>query len=71
MTSADCAIVDEETGAKLAVQGAKFLAYAPHYTGQSLPVDSVRDVLSVVEKSSLENGNGGTYVSHFGNKQWL
>jgi hypothetical protein len=71
MTSADCVIVDEETGAKLATQVAKFLAYAPHYTGQSLPVDSVKDVLSVVEKSSLKNGNGGTYVSHFGNKQWL
>ncbi|KAF2805520.1 NAD(P)-binding protein [Mytilinidion resinicola] len=49
----------------------KFAHYAPHFKGPATPEASVQDVRSVWEKASIENGDGGTYLSHFGNKQWL
>lgn len=49
----------------------KFAVYAPHFTGPITPQESVRLMLKVFESSSIENGNGGTFVSQFGNKQWL
>jgi hypothetical protein len=64
-------IVPEEEQQKLMTMAGKFAAYAPHFTGGSKPEDAVSDVLKVVEKSSLANGDGGAYLSHLGNKQWL
>ncbi|KAM5343335.1 hypothetical protein ACJ41O_014301 [Fusarium nematophilum] len=49
----------------------QFAAYAPDFKGPVTPESSVKDVLSVIRNSSLEAGNGGSFVSHFGNKQWL
>jgi hypothetical protein len=53
------------------IRGKKFMAYAPHFKGNSEPEDAVRDVLNVMEKASLANGDAGAYVSHFGTKNWL
>jgi hypothetical protein len=50
---------------------AKFAAYAPDFKAPDTPPDSIRAVMSVVEKSSIENGDGGAFVSHFGNRQWI
>ncbi|KAF7182596.1 hypothetical protein CNMCM7691_002167 [Aspergillus felis] len=49
----------------------KFAAYAPHFKGPLTPEESVRQVRSVWEKASVEDGWGGAFVSHLGNKQWL
>ena len=49
----------------------KFQAYAPHFTGPSTPESSVKDMMSVIEKASIAAGDGGSFVSHLGNKQWL
>lgn len=49
----------------------KFKQYAPHFEGEAQPESAARDVLSVIEKSSLANGDGGAYISHLGTKQWL
>lgn len=49
----------------------KFQQYAPHFTGPVPPKDAIRDVISVWERASVENGDGGSFVSHHGNKQWL
>ena len=49
----------------------KFAKYAPHFTGPSTPQESISDMMKVFEGSSIEKGNGGTFVSHMGNKQWL
>lgn len=49
----------------------KFKAYAPHFAGPITAQESVDLMLKVFERSSIENGNGGTFVSQFGNKQWL
>lgn len=46
------------------------MKYAPHFGGPDSVETSVNNVLSVVDKATIEN-NGGKVVSHFGNKQWL
>jgi hypothetical protein len=63
--------VSEEDTQKLMVQSSKFAEYAPHFKGADTPENSVKAVLNVLENASLENGSGGAYLSHFGNKQWL
>jgi hypothetical protein len=50
---------------------AKFASYAPHFTGPITPEDSVKHILSVINKASIEAGDGGSFISHYGNKQWL
>ncbi|KXX73125.1 hypothetical protein MMYC01_209876 [Madurella mycetomatis] len=49
----------------------QFKRYAPHFTAPENPENAVRDVISVWEAASVENGDGGSFVSHHGNKQWL
>ncbi|KAH8716743.1 putative short chain dehydrogenase [Phaeosphaeriaceae sp. PMI808] len=49
----------------------KLSAYAPHFKGPISTEESVRAVRSVWEKASVENGDGGSFVSHLGNKQWV
>ncbi|PTB37196.1 uncharacterized protein TrAFT101_010932 [Trichoderma asperellum] len=49
----------------------KFLAYSPQFKGPATPEAAVKDVISVWEKASIDGGSGGSYVSHYGNKQWL
>ncbi|RYP08519.1 hypothetical protein DL764_001850 [Monosporascus ibericus] len=56
---------------KLGAMMQKFQQYAPDFKGPTTPELAVKDVISVWEKASVENGDGGTYVSHKGNKQWL
>lgn len=53
------------------VQSAKFAGYAPHFKGPDKPEDAVKSILKVAENASLANGDGGAFLSHFGNKQWL
>ncbi|KAG6354612.1 hypothetical protein INS49_004630 [Diaporthe citri] len=50
---------------------AKFQQYAPHFKGPITAEESVKKVISVFEKASLANGDGGSFVSHLGTKQWL
>jgi hypothetical protein len=50
---------------------AKFAAYAPHFQRPLTPEESVKAVVDVIEKSSIEGGAGGAFISHLGNKQWL
>lgn len=50
---------------------ATFQKYAPHFKGPMTPEESVKLVISVYEKASVENGDGGSFVSHLGTKQWL
>lgn len=49
----------------------RFMEYAPDFTGPVAPEIAVKDVISVWEKASVENGDGGTFVSQKGNKRWL
>lgn len=49
----------------------KFAEYAPTFKGPDTPEQSVTAVRKVIEEASIEKGNGGDFISHFGNKQWL
>ncbi|KAL8911467.1 MAG: hypothetical protein Q9171_003365 [Xanthocarpia ochracea] len=62
---------DEESMKGLMALGAKFAAYAPHFTAPLQPDESVRQVLELFKNASLEKGDGGSFISHLGNKQWL
>jgi hypothetical protein len=61
----------EEENKKLQVRDMKFFAYAPDMKGHVTPEEAVRDVLKVAENASVANGDGGAFLSHFGNKQWI
>lgn len=43
----------------------------PHFTGPITPEESVKLVMSVVDKAEASNEFAGGFVSHFGTKQWL
>lgn len=47
-----------------------FSQYAPHFTGPITPEESVRLVVGVFERATVEKDGGG-FVSQFGDKQWL
>ncbi|KAI1738245.1 hypothetical protein F4680DRAFT_467711 [Xylaria scruposa] len=49
----------------------KYYRYSPNFKGPITPKESIEAVLSVVENASIEKGDGGRFLSHFGNKQWL
>jgi hypothetical protein len=49
----------------------KLSQFAPDFKGPISPEESVKAVRSVWEKASVENGDGGAFVSHLGNKQWV
>jgi len=51
--------------------GAKFAAYAPHFTRPLTPEESITAILGIVEKKSVANGDSGRFVSHLGTQQWL
>ncbi|KAF1954601.1 putative short chain dehydrogenase [Byssothecium circinans] len=59
-----------EQAAKQVSISDKFAAYSPNFKGAYAPIDSVKMVLSVLDKSSVEKDQG-KYVSHLGTKRWL
>ncbi|KAJ5675522.1 hypothetical protein N7462_008419 [Penicillium macrosclerotiorum] len=48
-----------------------FAQYAPNFKGPSPPEAAVKDVISVMNNASVSGGDGGSFVSHYGNQQWL
>ncbi|KAH8667080.1 hypothetical protein BX600DRAFT_285618 [Xylariales sp. PMI_506] len=61
----------EEQIEKLMAVGAKFVSYAPRFTGRTTPEQAVNEMMAVINRASLETGYAGAFVSQFGNKQWL
>lgn len=64
-------IVTEEKIPKAMALGGKFAGYAPHFKGRTMPEESIKDMLSVIDKAGVKDGYGGSFISHKGNKQWL
>jgi NAD(P)-dependent dehydrogenase (short-subunit alcohol dehydrogenase family) len=64
----------EELAAMMAAMG-PFLATVqknfPTFTGPISTEESVTKMLQVVNGASLENGDGGAFISHHGNKTWV
>jgi len=64
--------VTEQQRQAFAIFGAKLQKHSPSFSGLPMtPEESVKAVISVYEKASVANGDGGSFVSHFGNKQWV
>lgn len=51
--------------------GKKFAAYAPHFTRALTPEESIAAMLKVIAEKSVDHEDGGCFISHLGNKQWL
>ncbi|KAL8917622.1 MAG: hypothetical protein Q9172_005763 [Xanthocarpia lactea] len=49
----------------------KLSTYAPHFKGFTPVDEAIQTLRSTWEKVSIDNGYGGAFTSHFGNKQWL
>ncbi|KAJ5719721.1 NAD(P)-binding protein [Penicillium malachiteum] len=60
-----------EQAERVKVMMKSFAEYAPDFKGPSTTEASVKDILSVINKASVSNGDGGSFVSHYGNHQWL
>jgi hypothetical protein len=45
--------------------------YAPDFKGMITPEQSVSLMRPIIANASIEKGNGGDFISQFGNKQWL
>lgn len=45
--------------------------YAPDFKGPAKVDDAARVNIALWKKISIEDGYGGAFVSHFGNKQWV
>jgi hypothetical protein len=56
---------------KAMAMGATFAAYAPNFERPATAEESVASVLKVLDEKSVEKGDGGRFVSHYGNQQWL
>lgn len=62
---------NEEQLKTIGVMVTKFLEYSPDFKGPKTPEQSITALRSVIENASIEKGNGGDFLSHYGNKQWL
>ncbi|KAJ9635264.1 hypothetical protein H2204_005824 [Knufia peltigerae] len=60
---------DEGQGEPAAVDGLRRLV--PTWPGPLTPTESADACLEVIHDFSVEKGNGGSFVSHHGNKEWL
>lgn len=63
--------VTEEQMSKMGALVDVFQKYAPTFKGPETPEQSVNGILNVIETSSIENGRGGVFISHYGNKTWI
>ncbi|KAI1169862.1 NAD(P)-binding protein [Nemania sp. FL0916] len=48
-----------------------FLKYEPSFKGPVAPEVGIRKVISVMERATIEDGFGGSFVSQNGDKHWL
>lgn len=67
----DTCVATEEEKKGLELMISKFSKYAPDWKGPITATESAERVLGVIHKASLEDGYGGAFISHYGNKQWL
>jgi len=49
----------------------KFKAYTPNLTPPNSPEGAADGIMKLVYQSSLEKGNGGSFISHNGTQNWL
>ncbi|EXJ76376.1 uncharacterized protein A1O5_00884 [Cladophialophora psammophila CBS 110553] len=66
-------VVDTAAAAAPGIEGLvrKFLKAAPNFPGPMTHLESVEQILSVVNSKRVENGDGGAFISHRGDKTWF
>ena len=58
-------MIETEEDGKLAVaMFGKFKEYSPTFQGPTKPEDSVKSVLALVNKATVDGGYAGIFVSH-------
>lgn len=67
----DCFLAPESLQRAFQALAAKLIEYDPEWKGPITPEQSVKQILSVVEKNTTESGNAGDTISHLGNKTWV
>jgi hypothetical protein len=63
--------VSAEDRARLERMIAVFQKYDGPIMANKLPAEAAKGVLALVQRSSLENGYGGSFLSHNGTQRWL
>jgi hypothetical protein len=63
--------VSEEDSKRLETVIAKFTAYAAPDFGPRKPDEAAESVLKAIERSSLEAGYGGSFLSYNGTRRWM
>jgi len=63
-------IVSSDDLARLQAINLKFESYAPGFTA-SEPKASAESCLLAINRSSLEEGYGGSFLSHNGTRRWM
>lgn len=49
----------------------KFAAYAPNFQGPVRSEESFRVTTNVAGNANVDRGDGGAFVNHCGDRQWL
>jgi hypothetical protein len=62
--------VPPEVLGKVAPMFASFRKHNPTFTGPMSPQAAVQKVMKVAQEATVEK-DGGSFVSHHGNKEWL
>ena len=68
---ADVLIETEEDGKLAMALFGKFKEYSPTFQGPAKPEDSVKSVLDLVNKATVDGGYAGVFISHTEGKPYL
>ena len=71
MLFADVWIENEEEGKLAMAMFKKFKDYSPTFQGPAKPEDSVKSVLALVNKATVDGGYAGIFISHTEKKPYL
>lgn len=71
MLFADVLIETEEEGKLGMAMFEKFKSYSPTFQGLQKPEDSVKSILALVNKATVDSGYAGVFISHTERKPYL
>lgn len=63
--------VSEKEQQAMMAFGAQMQKHSADFKGPIQPDESVSRMLGILDNASNANGDGGSFVSHLGNKQWV
>jgi hypothetical protein len=64
-------IASEEEGQMAMAMFQKFKDYSPTFEGPMKPKDSVKSILALVNKATVDSGYAGIFISHTEKKPYL